>query len=65
MINNIIGLDVFTSDGQKLSVKDFINQPRVGDEIELVHDIGYMSVHKGDSSECTSGLCDLQMEDIK
>ena len=64
MIERIIGLDVFTKDGEKYDARDFINTPRVGDTLVFKDDRLY-SEHQGDSSECESGLCDLQMDDVK
>ena len=34
-IERIIGLTIYTSDGQAYSVKDFINTPFVGHGVEL------------------------------
>ena len=60
MIERIIGLDVYTTDGEKYSAKDFLNTPRVGDKVVMKDDYLY-SEHQGDSSECASGLCDLKL----
>lgn len=62
---NPITLDVYLSDGGKVSAKDFFNTPKVGYGVHMLHDIGYEAIPVGDSGDCGSGLCDLQMDDIK
>lgn len=59
MIERIIGLDVFTTDGQKYNAKDFINTPRVGDKV-IMKDNYFYSEHQGDSGDCVSGVCPIK-----
>ena len=64
-IVGIVGIDVFLSDGGKVSAKDFFNTPKVGYGVQMLRDIGYEAIPIGDSDSCSSGLCDLQMDDVK
>ena len=57
-IIGVIGIDVYTDDGQKFDARDFINAPKAGDSIEQ-YDDRLFSVHVGDSSECVGGACGL------
>ncbi len=58
-IIGIVGIDVYTSDGQKFDARDFINSPRVGDRI-LQHDDRLLSEHQGDENLCSSGVCPVK-----
>lgn len=53
-IIGIIGIDVYTDDGQKYDARDFINSPRIGDRIDQ-HDDRLLSVHEGDEIVCVGG----------
>lgn len=59
-IERIIGLTVYTSEGNAYSVKDFVNTPFVGYGIEQVDDIGFRAIPVGDSSDCVSGVCPIK-----
>ena len=59
-VERIIGLHVFTKEGERISIKDFINTPFVGYGIELLHDIGYRAIAIGESGECISGVCPIK-----
>lgn len=59
MIQAIIGLDVYTKDGQRYDARDFINTPRVGDIIVMKDDYLY-SEHQWDSNDCVSGVCPIK-----
>ena len=58
---NPITLDVYLSDGCKVSAKDFFNTPKVGYGVQMLHDIGYEAIPVGDSDEsCTNGVCPIK-----
>lgn len=52
---NPITLDVYLSDGQKVSARDFYNVPKVGYGVKMLHDIGYEAIPIGEVSECVNG----------
>lgn len=58
-IIGIIGIDVYTDDGQKFDARDFINVQRLGDTINQ-HDDRLLSVHEGDVSDCVGGGCPIK-----
>ena len=62
---NPITLDVYLSNGDKVDARDFFNTPKVGYGVQMLHNIGYDAIPVGDSGDCGSGLCDLQMDDVK
>ena len=58
-IDAIIYPHVFTDDGKRLEIKQFINQPRIGDLVQT--NLGnYESIPQGDSSDCPSGVCPIK-----
>lgn len=57
---NPITLDVYLSDGGKVSAKDFFNTPKVGYWVQMLHDIGYEAIPVGDSGDCVSGVCPIK-----
>ena len=59
-ITAIIGIDVFLSDGTKVSARDFTDTPRVGYGVEMFHDFGYKCIPMGDAGECVSGVCPIK-----
>lgn len=60
-IERIIGLTVYTSEGNAYSVKDFINTPFVGYGIEQVHDVGFKAIPVGEVDEaCRNGSCPIK-----
>lgn len=59
MIERIIGLDVYTTDGQKYDARDFINTPRVGDKV-IQYDDRLFSEHQGDVGDCVGGVCPIK-----
>lgn len=57
---NPMTLDVYLSDGGKVSAKDFFNTPKVGYGVGMLHDIGYEAIPIGDSGDCTNGVCPIK-----
>jgi hypothetical protein len=48
-IDNIIGMHVYTDTGERLGVKEFINQPKVGYEVTNAP-MGYRAIPSGEDS---------------
>lgn len=59
-IENIIGMWVYTDDGDRISVHDIDGKPRVGAELIGSSDGYYEVLASATDSDCVGGVCPIK-----
>ena len=59
IINFIQFPHVYTDTGERILIADCVQQPRVGDRLELDEDMKIYKVYKSSDEACVSDICDI------
>ena len=60
IINFIQFPHVYTDTGERILIADCVQQPRVGDRLELDEDMKLYKVYKSNDSDCSNGVCPIK-----